>query len=182
MIIENSFFVLISETLSRRIIKYIMSYDVIQNESKAAARDIVTLTQLRGANSNLIIAGNKLNRLALMDWTTDMQVDIDLVVVSDDPTHCYASKAVANQIAYTTWTENIYFSTVSATAITLDSTIVLGTGNSPSGLAAVEPVAKLIVFYEFENIYYIVDEGAGHAKQAVASGVANHGAVYMHGF
>ena len=102
--------------------------------------------------------------------------------LSDDPTHIYASKAVANQVAFTTLDEYIYFASYSASTLSIDFSVVLGTGWSIKALVAVEAVQKLIVFYEFEGVYYIIDEGAGHAKQAVVSGKRVYGAEYMDGF
>ena len=94
-----------------------------------------------------------------------MQTQISILTgLPDDPTHLYVSKAVANQVSFTTWDENLTFASYTGTTLAIDTNVILGTGWSPIALVPVEVVQKLIVFYEFEGIYYIVDEGAGHAK------------------
>ena len=183
MLVRDNFFLLISERNGKSVLKYIMNYSVLQQQSVAHTRPVNTLVQLRGANSNLFLAGTDFKYIAVMDWTSNMSSSIStLWGLSEDTTHMYVSKAIANQVSFTTWDENLYFASMTGTTLAIDATIILGTGWSPIALVAVEVVQKLIVFYEYEGIYYIIDEGVGHAKQSVAFGKRVYGATYMEGY
>ena len=106
-----------------------------------------------------------------------------LAGTAGDPTFIYVSKAVANQVAYTTEDENLYFASMTGSVISAVSTVTLGvSGWAVTGLLALEPVSKLMIFYEYEGTYYIVDELAGHAKVNVPTGLRYKMATYMVGY
>ena len=123
------------------------------------------MDQMRGANKHLFIAGNEWNYMEVFDWTGDMQTSIStLFGLTDDVSHIYVSKAVANQISFTTYDHFLYFASYTGTTLAVESSVALGTDYWPIAIVPLEEVQKLIVFYETEGTYFIIDEGAGHAK------------------
>ena len=70
---------------------------------------------------------------------------------------------------------------MTGSSLSITSSVLLGSGWSPTGLAVVEPASKLVVFYEYEGIYYIVDEGPGNAVVSVSTGKRYYSAVYIVG-